>query len=184
MGQPVLSAPQQYEPCDDVAVHVDRSCRPSKSVDSKSLPGRKRDTSWAMGQFLCCERDSRGRQIAGGQGKTTMIESESLLITKRIPLNNGKFLRIARLGHGPPIVFLHGYPENLQIWSKLAPLLADRFEIIAFDWPGMGYSDEWPGGTTPKIIAKRLLAIIDELQLQRPTIVGMDMGGQPALAFA
>lgn len=113
-----------------------------------------------------------------------MTDNESLLATSRIALSNGQRLRIARLGQGSPIVFLHGYPENLQIWSRMAPLLANRFEVIAFDWPGMGYSDEWSGGATPQLQAKRLLAILDELNLRRPTIVGMDMGGQPALAFA
>ena len=113
-----------------------------------------------------------------------MTDHASLLATDRILLSNGKQLRIARLGQGPPIVLLHGYPENLQVWSRMAPRLAERFEVIAFDWPGMGYSDEWPGGATPQLLAKRLLTIVDELHLQRPTIVGMDMGGQPALAFA
>jgi pimeloyl-ACP methyl ester carboxylesterase len=113
-----------------------------------------------------------------------MTDFKSLLDTERLPLSNGKRLRIARLGQGPPIVFLQGYPENLQIWSCVAPRLANRFEVIAFDWPGMGYSEEWPGGATPQLMAQRLLAILDELELQRPTIVGMDMGGQPALAFA
>ena len=113
-----------------------------------------------------------------------MNNDHVLLATDRLRLSNGKRLRIARFGHGPSIVFLHGYPENLQVWSRVAPLLADRFEVIAFDWPGMGYSDEWSGGATPQLLAKRLLTILDELNLQRPTIVGMDMGGQPALAFA
>jgi pimeloyl-ACP methyl ester carboxylesterase len=113
-----------------------------------------------------------------------MTDVPSLLDTEHIQLSNGKRLRIAQSGRGSPIVFLHGYPENLQIWSRVAPLLADRHEVIAFDWPGMGYSEEWPGGATPQLMAKRLLVILDELHLQRPTIVGMDMGGQPALAFA
>ncbi len=107
-----------------------------------------------------------------------------LLATQRLHLSNGKHLRIFRSGNGPPIVLLHGYPENLQIWSQVAPLLADHFEVIAFDWPGMGYSDEWPGGTTPQLLARRLLLILDELRVSRPTVLGLDMGGQPALAFA
>jgi pimeloyl-ACP methyl ester carboxylesterase len=113
-----------------------------------------------------------------------MMTDVPLLKTDRVLLSNGKQLRIARLGQGPPIVLLHGYPENLQVWSRLAPLLADRFEVIAFDWPGMGESDEWPGGATPQLLAKRLLTIFDELNLSRPTLLGMDMGGQPASAFA
>lgn len=113
-----------------------------------------------------------------------MTQADSLLKTQRITLSNGQQLRTARMGSGQPIVFLHGYPENLQVWSRLAPLLADTFEVIAFDWPGMGYSDEWPGGATPQLMAKRLLGILDDLMLKKPIIVGMDMGGQPALAFA
>ena len=64
-------------------------------------------------------------------------------------LPNGQRVRVARLGSGPPLVMLHGYPDNLQIWCKLAPRLAHRFETIAFDWPGMGRSDPWPGGAAP-----------------------------------
>ena len=108
----------------------------------------------------------------------------SLLPTKFERLRNGKRLRVARLGSGPPLVLLHGYPENLQVFSRLAPRLARHFEVIAFDWPGQGFSDEWPGGATPQLLAKRLLILFNELQIPRPTIVGMDMGGQPALAFA
>ena len=113
-----------------------------------------------------------------------MTDHASLLATDRVLLSNGRHLRIAHLGQGSPIVLLHGYPENLQVWSRMAPLLAHRFEVFAFDWPGMGYSDEWPGGATPQLLAKRLLTILDELHLHKPTIVSMDMGGQPALAFA
>jgi pimeloyl-ACP methyl ester carboxylesterase len=59
---------------------------------------------------------------------------------------DGKRLRTAHLGHGPPLLLLHGYPDTLQIWSNLAPLLAARFHVIAFDWPGMGESEAWNGG--------------------------------------
>jgi pimeloyl-ACP methyl ester carboxylesterase len=79
---------------------------------------------------------------------------------------------------------LHGYPDNLQIWSELAPRLSHRFETIAFDWPGMGESDAWPGGATPFHMADRLAALFDFWRIGSATVVGMDMGGQPALVFA
>lgn len=107
-----------------------------------------------------------------------------MLQTKLEVLNSGQRLRIARVGNGPPLILLHGYPDNLQIWSELATRLKDQFEVIAFDWPGMGYSDAWPGGTTPFHMADRLHKILDELAIERASLVGMDMGGQPALAFA
>src|SRR4051794_8584017 len=99
-------------------------------------------------------------------------------------LPDGRRLRVARLGSGPPLVLLHGYPDNLQIWCELAPRLADRFSVIAFDWPGMGYSDTWPGGATPTHQAQRLLTLLDGWGIERAGLVGLDMGGQPALAFA
>jgi pimeloyl-ACP methyl ester carboxylesterase len=96
----------------------------------------------------------------------------------------GRRLRVARLGDGPPLVLLHGYPDNLQIWCELAPRLAERFRVIAFDWPGMGGSDAWPGGATPTHLADRLRDLFDAWRIDRATVVGLDMGGQPALAFA
>jgi len=107
-----------------------------------------------------------------------------MLPTSVVRLSSGRLLRIARIGSGPAVVLLHGYPDNLQIWSELAIRLADRFEVIAFDWPGMGYSEAWPGGTTPFHMAERLQTILDELAFERVSLVGMDMGGQPALVFA
>lgn len=96
----------------------------------------------------------------------------------------GRTLRFSRIGQGPPLLLLHGYPDNLQIWSRLAPKLAQHFEVIAFDWPGMGYSEAWPGGTTPEHMADRLLSLIDHWKLERISLLGIDMGGQPALVFS
>jgi pimeloyl-ACP methyl ester carboxylesterase len=107
-------------------------------------------------------------------GLTTMTETAP----------NGRVLRVARLGSGPPLVLLHGYPDNLQIWCELAPRLADRFAVIAPDWPGMGHSEAWPGGATPFHMADRLRAMLDAWGLGRVALAGLDMGGQPALAFA
>jgi len=107
-----------------------------------------------------------------------------MLATQYETTANGKRLRLARQGSGPPLILLHGYPENLQIWHELVPLLAGHFEVIAFDWPGMGYSQAWPGGATPAHMAKRLLALIDGWGLDKVSLLGMDMGGQPALVFA
>jgi pimeloyl-ACP methyl ester carboxylesterase len=109
---------------------------------------------------------------------------EETLKAQMETLDNGKRLRVARLGEGPPLILLHGYPENLRIWNRLAPLLATRFQVIAFDWPGMGFSEPWPGGATPQIKADRLVALLDEWRIEKASMLGLDMGAQPALAFA
>jgi len=107
-----------------------------------------------------------------------------MLQTETRILRNGKRLRLARTGSGSTLVFLHGYPENLQIWSRLIAILSPEYECVALDWPGMGESEEWDGGATPKHMAERLKVILGELGLDSPSIVAMDMGGQAALDYA
>ena len=105
------------------------------------------------------------------------------MLPVRIDDVGGKRVRFYRGGQGPTIVFLHGYPDNLQQWSGVAPLLRD-FDVIAFDWPGMGGSEAWAGGATPYAMADRLIALLDHWRVDRAAIVGIDMGGQPAAVAA
>ena len=41
----------------------------------------------------------------------------------------------------PTIVLLHGFPSSSYSFHDLIPRLADRFHVIAPDYPGMGYSE-------------------------------------------
>ncbi|MDQ3338204.1 MAG: alpha/beta fold hydrolase [Myxococcota bacterium] len=92
-------------------------------------------------------------------------------------------VRIARVGQGgTPLVCLHGYPETLQIWSALAPRLAR--EVIAFDWPGLGYSSPVVGAAHPYALADHLLAVLDAAGLARVDLLAADMGAPAALVFA
>lgn len=106
------------------------------------------------------------------------------MLATTIEMYGDRKLRVARLGSGPPVILLHGYPDNLQVWSELAPRLATRHEVIAFDWPGMGFSEAWTGGATPFDFSKRLRTLMDAWSIEKAAIIGHDMGGQPALAFA
>jgi pimeloyl-ACP methyl ester carboxylesterase len=45
-------------------------------------------------------------------------------------------------GDGPPLLLVHGWPENWCAWRLLMPALARDFEVIAVDQPGMGLSDK------------------------------------------
>lgn len=107
-----------------------------------------------------------------------------MLETRFESLPDGKKLRVAREGKGLPLLLLHGYPDNLQIWSRVTPLLSPRFEVIAFDWPGMGYSEGWSGGVSPFHLADRLLKLIDYWKFDRVSLLAHDMGAHPALVFA
>src|SRR5882724_11513502 len=101
-----------------------------------------------------------------------------------LTLSSGAVVRIATLGEGPSVVLIHGYPDNLQIWSRVAPRLAANFTIHAVDWPGLGHSQPWSGGATPYHLADQIECVLDALDVTRSHVVGLDMGGQPALLFA
>src|SRR2546428_8506619 len=107
--------------------------------------------------------------LPGPFASLAMVNSDRLLATA-LETVDGHRVRVARLGAGPPLVLLHGYPENLQIWCEVAPRLAARFAVIAFDWPGMGFSEPRPGGKTPGHMAGRLLPLLGALQIERATI--------------
>ena len=106
------------------------------------------------------------------------------MLDTTLELHQGHQLRVARLGRGEAVVLLHGYPDNLQVFSAIAPELAIDKQVIVFDWPGQRDSDEWPGGATPVVLAKRLLTLLDAWGLTKIHLIGQDMGGQPALVFA
>lgn len=105
-----------------------------------------------------------------------------MLTTETLP--DGLRVRVARRGAGPAVLFLHGYPENLRIWDRVAERLAGRFTTVAFDWPGLGRSDAWKGGATPADMARRVVRLLDLWGLRDAAVVGTDMGGQPALVLA
>ncbi|RZK62105.1 MAG: alpha/beta fold hydrolase, partial [Hymenobacter sp.] len=77
-----------------------------------------------------------------------------MLLDTTLEAHSASQLRVARLGQGEAVVLLHGYPDNMQVFSTLAPLLAADKQVIAFDWSGLGDSAEWPGGATPVVLAK------------------------------
>ena len=50
-------------------------------------------------------------------------------------------LRVRRGGDGPPLLFVHGYPETHAMWHELAPTLADDFAVVCPDLRGYGAAE-------------------------------------------
>ena len=45
-------------------------------------------------------------------------------------------------GHGPTVVFVHGYPDNQRVWDLVAQRLADSHHVVTYDVRGAGKSDK------------------------------------------
>jgi pimeloyl-ACP methyl ester carboxylesterase len=82
-------------------------------------------------------------------------------------------------GHGPPLVFVHGVFANSALWSKVIPLLEDRYRCIAPDWPLGSHSMPLDANAevSPPAVAALIGEFIGELGLESPTLVGNDTGG-------
>jgi pimeloyl-ACP methyl ester carboxylesterase len=87
-------------------------------------------------------------------------------------------------GHGPPLLLVHGWPENWYAWRLLMPALARDFEVIAVDQRGMGLSDKPQDGYDTGTLAQDLVALMDALGHQRFAVVGHDTGFAIGYALA
>ncbi len=87
-------------------------------------------------------------------------------------------------GEDPPIVLLHGFPDDHRIYDKLLPQLAPR-RAVAFDFLGYGRSDRPdPAAFTPDEHGSEVEAVLDALDIDRAVLVGHDLSGPEAVAFA
>lgn len=88
-------------------------------------------------------------------------------------------------GVGTPIVFVHGTPTWSFLYRHLVARLAARHRVVAVDHLGFGLSDK-PATAPyePRDHARRLLALLDSLNLSDVTLVVHDFGGPIGLAAA
>lgn len=81
---------------------------------------------------------------------------------------------------GPPILFIHGWSQNHLCWDKqYESTLADEFRLVAYDLRGHGMSEaplEPEHYTDGKLWADDVAAIIDQLRLDGPVLVGWSYG--------
>jgi pimeloyl-ACP methyl ester carboxylesterase len=97
----------------------------------------------------------------------------------------GGRLRYRRLGSGEPVLLLHGIGRSLEDWDEQFDRLADRFDLIAVDLPGFGWSARTPGRASLATLAAALPPLLAALQVEGPVhVVGNSLGGAVALRFA
>jgi pimeloyl-ACP methyl ester carboxylesterase len=86
-------------------------------------------------------------------------------------------MHVAEAGSGPPLLLVHGWPQNWFCWHRLVPLLVDRYRLIMPDLRGHGWSDAPRGGYDKEQLATDMLGLLDTLELDTVGYVGHDWGG-------
>ena len=81
-------------------------------------------------------------------------------------------------GQGAPVVLIHGWPLDHQMWEYQSVYLASQgLRVIAYDRRGFGKSSQPWTGYDYDTLAADLKALLDALELQNVTLVGFSMGG-------
>lgn len=87
-------------------------------------------------------------------------------------------LAYSDVGHGPPLVLVHGFPLDGRIWDDVVPLLLERsIRVIVPDLPGFGRSKLEASAFTMQSMADSLVALLDALKLDTAVFAGLSMGG-------
>ena len=97
------------------------------------------------------------------------------------------FYREAGPQDAPTILLLHGFPSSSRMWQPLLDRLADRFHLVAPDYPGFGHSDA-PSHTEFAYTFDHLAAVAGHftqaLGLTKYTLVVQDYGGPVGFRLA
>lgn len=114
-----------------------------------------------------------------------MLEAfESLQVTR-----DGVRLNVRRAGQGTPLLLLHGHPQSHAMWHRVAPQLADQFQVVLMDLRGYGDSGRPPAGEQSANYAKRemaldALAVMRQLGHARFQVLAHDRGARVAHRLA
>lgn len=84
----------------------------------------------------------------------------------------------------PILVFSNSLGATLSMWDPQMPALQKQFRVLRYDTRGHGQSSVTPGPYSIELLARDVLALLDELQLDRVHFCGLSMGGQTGMWLA
>ena len=126
---------------------------------------------------------------ASGRARAQPVVSDSSTTTHRFATVDGLriFYREAGPKHAPTILMLHGYPSSSRMFATLIPLLADRYHLVAPDYPGFGESDAPPASEcayTFDHLAKVVADFTEVVGLRDYVLLQQDYGGPIGMRLA
>jgi pimeloyl-ACP methyl ester carboxylesterase len=93
-------------------------------------------------------------------------------------------LNVEDRGSGRPLLLIHGFPLNLEMWRPQIESLSTDMRIIAFDLRGHGLSPSTPGPYPMQLLADDCAALLETLGVDQPLVVcGLSMGGYVSLSL-
>jgi pimeloyl-ACP methyl ester carboxylesterase len=141
--------------------------------------------SLLAGAFVAAAALALGVDKGGAQP----VVSDSSTMTYRTVRVDGLeiFYREAGPKDAPTLLLLHGYPSSSRMFATLMPLLADRYHLVAPDYPGFGESDAPPAsefGYTFDHLARVVDDFTEVIGLRDYVLYQQDYGGPIGMRLA
>jgi pimeloyl-ACP methyl ester carboxylesterase len=124
--------------------------------------------------------------VAGQAKRSAQVQTEAVPagFTSATAQVNGTILHYVAGGQGPPLILIHGFPENWSAYAKIMPRLASQYRVVAVDLRGIGGSESTERGYDAATMAEDVHQLAQTLALDQSYIVGHDFGGWVAYALA
>lgn len=87
-------------------------------------------------------------------------------------------------GDGNPLILLHGFLENSNMWKKITSELIKTHRVIAIDLLGHGKTGCLGYIHSMELMAEVVEAVLSHLKIKKSIFIGHSMGGYVALAYA
>jgi len=84
----------------------------------------------------------------------------------------------------PPVIMLHGLTDNGLCWNRIPVLLEVEFDVVLMDARGHGLSGLDARGASLDVQADDVSALMDQLELLQPVLIGHSMGAVVAALIA
>ena len=104
-------------------------------------------------------------------------------MVKSVPIN-GTDVYYQLRGKGNPVVLIHGFGEDGNIWERQLQYLESQMELIVPDLPGSGQSPLGKEDWTIDSLAGVIKSILDHEKIKKTVLVGHSMGGYITMGFA
>jgi pimeloyl-ACP methyl ester carboxylesterase len=93
----------------------------------------------------------------------------------------GTTLHYIKTGSGPPLIIVPALASKMEQWAPLAQFMGQKFTAYFFELPGHGESTPYPERFQTHFVPGTVESFVDELGIDRFTLMGLSFGGLLAL---
>jgi pimeloyl-ACP methyl ester carboxylesterase len=101
-----------------------------------------------------------------------------------VHVGTGVRLHYRRVGSGEPLLLAMGTSGSLGMWAPFEATLAERYDVVSFDYRGLGDSERGDGAITVASLADDAAALLDALSIPRAHVLGWSLGSTVAQEVA